>query len=210
MKNVFTSQFGLFQIELKTIFRGFTASLLITALAIFTFDVKEEHSIEYEEDKIPWQTFKTSGKFSFHKNCDVATHHHSADKFLFQDLNPIQERVMLQLISKGEVRERPEVCWHPETEQKTIEAFYAKNDAPPGNSLVDDPNKYQLGGRWSTTASNGGGLSQGDPTTLTWSFVPRPASSLRAQRFHACHQLERCPWLLLRQKRPGAARIRVP
>jgi len=26
--------------------------------------------------------------------------------------------------------------------------------------------------RWSTTATNGGGLSQGDPTTLTWGFIP--------------------------------------
>ena len=26
--------------------------------------------------------------------------------------------------------------------------------------------------RWNATATNGGGLGQGDPTTLTWSFVP--------------------------------------
>lgn len=31
---------------------------------------------------------------------------------------------------------------------------------------------YQFGNRWSFTATDGGGLIQGDPTTLTWSIVP--------------------------------------
>jgi serralysin len=30
---------------------------------------------------------------------------------------------------------------------------------------------YQLSSRWSTTAISGGGLSQGDPTTITWGLV---------------------------------------
>lgn len=30
----------------------------------------------------------------------------------------------------------------------------------------------QLGARWTSTATNGGGLNQGDPTTLTWSIIP--------------------------------------
>jgi hypothetical protein len=32
--------------------------------------------------------------------------------------------------------------------------------------------KYELAYRWSFTATDGGGLSQGDPMTLTWSVVP--------------------------------------
>lgn len=39
--------------------------------------------------------------------------------------------------------------------------------APPSPGL-----KYQLSGRWSSTASQGCCLSQGDPTILTWSIVP--------------------------------------
>ncbi len=31
---------------------------------------------------------------------------------------------------------------------------------------------YILNGRWTSTATNGGGLVNGDPTTLTWSIVP--------------------------------------
>ncbi len=31
--------------------------------------------------------------------------------------------------------------------------------------------RHRLGNRWSTTATDGGGLGQGDPTTLTWSYV---------------------------------------
>ena len=31
---------------------------------------------------------------------------------------------------------------------------------------------FTLDSRWSTTATNGSGLGQGDPTTLTWSIVP--------------------------------------
>ena len=61
----------------------------------------------------------------------------------------------------------------PNTDQQVINDFYKKNDALPGNSLLaQDGQKYQLANRWSTTATNGGGLGQGDPTTLTWSFVP--------------------------------------
>ena len=37
---------------------------------------------------------------------------------------------------------------------------------------VSDPNAFRLGSRWSTTATNGGGLGQGDPTIVTWSIVP--------------------------------------
>jgi hypothetical protein len=31
---------------------------------------------------------------------------------------------------------------------------------------------FQTSSRWSSTATNGGGLTQGDPTTLTWSITP--------------------------------------
>ena len=33
-------------------------------------------------------------------------------------------------------------------------------------------NRYQASTRWSATATNGGGLVQGDPTVITWSLVP--------------------------------------
>ena len=32
--------------------------------------------------------------------------------------------------------------------------------------------KFEITNRWTATATDGGGLSLGDPTTLTWSVVP--------------------------------------
>src|SRR5690606_32741169 len=44
------------------------------------------------------------------------------------------------------------------------------------NSHTDTPSvgppAFQLNPRWSSTATNGSGLQQGDPTILTWSIVP--------------------------------------
>ena len=57
------------------------------------------------------------------------------------------------------------VCFAPGTSQEVIDAFYAENGEP----AVEF---YRLGQRWSATATNGGGLMQGDPTTITWSIVP--------------------------------------
>jgi len=39
-------------------------------------------------------------------------------------------------------------------------------------SAASSAEAFQLGNRWSTTATNGGGLTQGDATTVTWGFVP--------------------------------------
>lgn len=36
----------------------------------------------------------------------------------------------------------------------------------------EEPNGFQLVGRWTSTTLSGGGLSQGTPTILTWSIVP--------------------------------------
>ncbi len=43
-----------------------------------------------------------------------------------------------------------------------------------GEEEGDDGGAYafQLTGRWTATATNGGGLAQGDPTVLTWSYMP--------------------------------------
>lgn len=37
---------------------------------------------------------------------------------------------------------------------------------------VQSASAFELDNRWTSTATDGGGLSQGDPTTLTWSFLP--------------------------------------
>lgn len=48
------------------------------------------------------------------------------------------------------------------------------HDHPLGDDFVESGSRlrFQSGDRWQRTASNGSGLGQGDPTTLTWGIVP--------------------------------------
>jgi hypothetical protein len=66
---------------------------------------------------------------------------------------------------------RPAVCFAPGTPPGVVERH-----RPPGLEPSTVPRaqgfEYQLANRWSSTASQGGGLGQGDPTVLTWSIVP--------------------------------------
>jgi len=60
----------------------------------------------------------------------------------------------------------------------------SKSGARNGDPL--DAAEFQLTSRWTATATNGGGLGQGDPTVITWSylpdgvFIPSPGSGLPA------------------------------
>ena len=50
----------------------------------------------------------------------------------------------------------------------TSDEYVLANSDTPENAS----NEFRTEPRWSTTATNGGGLGQGDPTVLTWSIVP--------------------------------------
>ncbi|MBX2828637.1 MAG: matrixin family metalloprotease, partial [Flavobacteriaceae bacterium] len=68
----------------------------------------------------------------------------------------------------------PATCFAPDTDPSIVEDFY-KNRAEIANSLgltEGQATNFNLLNRWGTTASDGGGLGQGDFTTLTWSYVP--------------------------------------
>ena len=41
-----------------------------------------------------------------------------------------------------------------------------------GIVLYPTPEKHRLNSRWNVTATDGPGLVQGDPTTITWSYLP--------------------------------------
>ncbi|HOC44244.1 MAG TPA: matrixin family metalloprotease [Thermoanaerobaculales bacterium] len=70
----------------------------------------------------------------------------------------------------------PALCFKDGTPQWYVEQAIAKAAlARVTHSLSAPPlGEYQFpdSNRWSSTASNGSGLGQGDPTTLTWSVVP--------------------------------------
>ncbi len=59
----------------------------------------------------------------------------------------------------------PALCFAPGTDPEYAYAI---------NQLIEFPFQimFQQTGRWNRTATDGSGLSQGDPTTLTYSFVP--------------------------------------
>ena len=72
----------------------------------------------------------------------------------------------------------PKVCFAPNTDRALMDAYAralgnaGESGAAHRNSLNSTMAQLSDGSRWSTTATNGGGLKQGDPTTLTWSIVP--------------------------------------
>lgn len=69
----------------------------------------------------------------------------------------------------------PAICFAPGTTSAQMEAARWRAAAlGPSTSLIPQGEAFQFGDgdRWSVTATDGFGLSQGDPTTLTWSIVP--------------------------------------
>lgn len=69
----------------------------------------------------------------------------------------------------------PAVCFAEGTPDSVVEEQQQRFVASRlRHSLLPDANKFQFNdtNRWTTTATDAGPLSQGDPTTLTWSIVP--------------------------------------
>ncbi|MFT5424773.1 MAG: hypothetical protein ACI89L_002575 [Phycisphaerales bacterium] len=62
----------------------------------------------------------------------------------------------------------PSLCLSPDTDPKLAEALLLMIDSITGAG----PERYQIGSRWSSTATDGSTGSTGDPINLTWSYVP--------------------------------------
>ncbi|MBZ0114890.1 MAG: matrixin family metalloprotease [Thermoanaerobaculia bacterium] len=85
------------------------------------------------------------------------------------------------VLSKGQ--DRLAVCFAPGTPQSYVEEVTQRYSQGPDPLFQAGPRWHELrganvspfqfpdGNRWTATAS-GGGLGQGDPTTLTWSYIP--------------------------------------
>lgn len=77
-----------------------------------------------------------------------------------------QWQIVHGIVATLERGERPPaLCFHPDTDPEYAYAI---------NELIEFPLslRFQQTSRWSRTATDGSGLSQGDPTTITYSFVP--------------------------------------
>ena len=68
----------------------------------------------------------------------------------------------------------PMACFAPGTDPALVERYHQRFSSSLTSSLSGGGLKFTFndGDRWTTTATNGGGLGQGDPTVLTWSIVP--------------------------------------
>jgi len=86
------------------------------------------------------------------------------DKSVYEAMNPAQRRMALSIVRGDLPDELPALCFDEESEPRMFEWFLAVWDKSPRFQFDD-------GNRWSSTATDGGGLGQGDPTTITWGFV---------------------------------------
>jgi hypothetical protein len=93
-----------------------------------------------------------------------------ADRILTDELKAKMTEIQLQIfdgvvaaLERGE--QPPALCFAPGTDPEYAYAI---------NQLIEFPLtiRFQQTNRWTSTATNGGGLTQGTPTTLTYSFVP--------------------------------------
>lgn len=55
-------------------------------------------------------------------------------------------------------------CFSPDTDPEVVHAF--------SRAMYGLDTRFQISNRWTTTAYSGGGLGQGDPTVISYSFVP--------------------------------------
>ncbi len=84
---------------------------------------------------------------------------------------------VLPSVAAEDVPDRaPAFCYAPGTSQAFVDATRERALWTPASSPFspDSGLKFQYtdGDRWRSTATDGSGLGQGDPITLTWSIVP--------------------------------------
>lgn len=82
-----------------------------------------------------------------------------------QQMGVLEE--MARLMDQGQ--ELPFFCFAPDANPQYA---YMVNQLLDYQFTSEDGSRFQQGNRWSVTATDGSGLSQGDPTTITYSFVP--------------------------------------
>jgi len=71
------------------------------------------------------------------------------------------------LLDEG--KELPFMCFAPDTNPKFA---YTINELLDYQFISEEGSRFQQGNRWSRTAIDGSGLTQGDPTNITYSFAP--------------------------------------
>ncbi len=94
-----------------------------------------------------------------------------ASRELWDRMMPVHQHALVDLlVRRAAGADVPALCFAPGTDPELVDAF---NTVVFGRFGV----RFQPANRWSTTATNGGGLTQGQTTTLTYSFPPDGTTS---------------------------------
>ena len=112
----------------------------------------------------PWAGLAPQPEEKYQKVADIV------DRETFYGFEPIHQRMLVTIveqIAEGEVPPGP--CFKPGTDEKLIAAFQAAMAA----GIQQNGDRFQQTTRWGATALDPTGtITQGEPTTLTYSYVP--------------------------------------
>jgi hypothetical protein len=87
-----------------------------------------------------------------------------------QELNDQQLEIINNIASlMDQGNEVPAMCFAPDADQKFAFLIDQMLDY---QFVSEEESRYQQGPRWTRTATDGAGLTQGDPTVITYSFAP--------------------------------------
>ncbi len=90
---------------------------------------------------------------------------HVISREKFDSIRPLYRRVMVSLAERAERGDTPvAACFAPGTDPEVAMAL--------SELLYNQASRFQQTARWTSTALSGGGLGQGDPTILTYGYVP--------------------------------------
>ncbi len=90
---------------------------------------------------------------------------HVISREKFDSIRPLYRRVMVTLAERAEHGDTPvAACFSPGTDPEVAMAL--------SELLYNQASRFQQTARWTSTALSGGGLGQGDPTILTYGYVP--------------------------------------
>ena len=119
--------------------------------------------------KTGYSAFDTAEPYGDHSHIPVDPEQYAwveglVEEEVFAAFKPIHRHMLATYVERLE-EGLPVVamCFTPDTDPRLVQAF---------NDALHMTGRFQQTSRWSATATDGGGLGQGDPTTLTYSFVP--------------------------------------
>jgi len=138
----------------------------------------EQQSKIAQANGIGSQSFNTPLNATRDADLSVANPTDSAAEFLklflSEDIKALLTKEQIELAQHiaslaDQGKELPAMCFAPGTEP---ELAYIIDKLLDYQFVTEESSRYQQGPRWSSTATDGGGLGQGDPTVITYSFAP--------------------------------------